>query len=330
MLKSRQILSRLGWTLLLAALMAHCGKTNFDKSTPAAAMAIGTSDSQTKEQENSEADETIASEPVAIGGAFLSCGLAPALATETLVAMQCEFSSKGHDSARAQDIAFKFGTGMSRALASPILPLEQQFKTDVDRQLWLWTFSFMREQITDSWLFVDIQDLARPLDPIISIDVAVPALTALTPPPAPTDAPAVAMFQFNSGPQKLGDDGAGAAVETGCGITDRAGIANSRSRSYSVTVAVETALSITFSNLCGVGTGQTNTTGFFTTASLRNANNSQMFQFNLANQTKLTYDSSKLMPGVYTLVISPASRNGGLNDFVYSNLLIEGAGILVK
>lgn len=329
MLKSRQNLSRLGWTLLLSALMTHCGKTKFDKRNPIEAMAIGTGDSETKEPEDTQADDAVASEPVAIGGSFLSCALVPALATETLAAMQCEFSSVGHASGRAQDLAYKFSTGMSRASASPIAPTEQQFKSDMDRQLWSWTFTFMRGQIANNWLYIDIQDLARPLDPIINTDVAVPAPTALSSTTSP--AGALTLFQFNSGPQKLGDEKAGESVEPGCGITDKDGIADSRRRRYTVTVSTETTLSLVFSNLCGVGTGQVNTTGSFTTASLIDSNDSPIFQFNLANQPKLSYASSKLMPGVYTLEINPASNSSGsLNDFVYSNLLIEGAGILVR
>jgi len=321
------ILIRLAWVLCLSALMTHCGKTNFDKSNPATGTAVVKSDVQSRDLDYTDPEETIASEPVSVGGAFLSCTLATALATATEAAIQCEFSSKGHDSARAQDLAYKFGTGSSRALASPILPRDQEFKTDVERQLWIWTFYFVREEIRDSWLFVDIQDSVRPLDPTISIDLAVIASTETV---TPAVASAPAMFQFNSGPQKLGDDGAGVGVEAGCGNTDKPGIPSSRSRSYSVTVSVETGLTVVFSNLCGVGTGQTNTAGSFSTVSLRNANNVQIFQFNLANQTKLTYASSKLTPGVYTLIIVPASRNNALNDFVFSDLLIEGAGIAVQ
>jgi hypothetical protein len=138
------------------------------------------------------------------------------------------------------------------------------------------------------------------------------------------------MFQFNSGPQKLGDDGAGIGVETGCGSIDTPTIAMARARTYAVTLSAEASLNIVLSNLCGVGTGQTNTVGSFTTATLRNASNIAVFQFVLTNQAKLTYTSVKIPAGVYSLVITPASRNGALNDFVYSNLLVEGAGITVK
>jgi hypothetical protein len=138
------------------------------------------------------------------------------------------------------------------------------------------------------------------------------------------------MFRFNSGAQKLGDDGAGVAVEAGCVGIDNVNIAMARSRSYAVTFTTETSLNIVFSNLCGVGTGATNTDGSFTTATLRDANNGAVFKFTLASQAKLTYTSAKIPAGIYSLVISPASRNGALNDFAYSDLMIEGAGITVK
>lgn len=317
--------------LALAMLLTHCGKTGFDRGgIPSGSAAIApTQKSNDSEVEEDDNEAAVASEPVAVGGAFLACSLAPEQTSLDEAAVQCEFSSRELEGRRAQAFLYAFTTGASRAQSTAIVPLRQEFVNDGARQVWAWNFYFQRSGILDGWLYIDIQDRARMMDATIKADVAVSAI-APPPPPAPAAAPAPAMLRFNSGPQKLGDDGAGLAVETGCVVIDLAIIAFARSRSYTVTLSGETSLNIVFTNLCGVGTGLTNTAGSFTTAALRNANGTSVFQFNLASQSKLTYVSAKVPAGVYTFVVTPASRNGALNDFVYADLMIEGAGITVK
>jgi hypothetical protein len=324
-------LSHLSVTLALATLLTHCGKTSFDKgSIPSGSAAMTpTQKSNDSEVEETDNEAAVASEPVAVGGAFLACSLSAGQPNNDEAAVQCEFSSRDVESRRAQDLLYAFTTGASRAQSTPIASLRQEFTNDGARQVWVWNFVFQRSGILDGWLYVDIQDRARVMDASIKVDMAVPSVAAVPPPPAPAVA-APAMFRFNSGAQKLGDDGAGVAVETGCVAIDVLGIPIARSRSYTVTLSVESSLNIVFTNLCGVGTGLTNTAGSFTTAALRNANGTAVFQFNLASQSKLTYVSAKVPAGVYTLVVTPASRNGALNDFVYADLMIEGAGITVK
>lgn len=317
--------------LALAMLMTHCGKTGFDKgSIPAGSAAIAqTQTSNDSEVEENENEAAVATEPVAIGGAFLACSLATNQTNNEEAAVQCEFSSQELEGRRAQAFLYAFSTGASRAQATAIVPLRQEFVNDGARQVWVWNFYFQKSGVLGGWLYVDIQDRARITDATIKADVAVPTIAAV-PTPTPTAAPAPAMFRFNSGPQKLGDDGAGIGVETGCITIDLPTIPNARSRTYTVTLTAEASLNIVFTNLCGVGTGLTNTTGSFTTAALRNANGTAVFLFNLASQSKLTYVSAKVPAGVYSFVVTPASRNGALNDFVYSDLLIEGPGITVK
>ncbi len=319
-------------SLTLASV--QCGKNSFDKgavTSGSAAVVQTTSTSNDRDVEANEADDaeaTVASEPVAVGGAFLNCLFATTQSSSDIVSVQCEFSSQTLESVRAQDLLYGFTTGASRAQATALPPDREEFTHDIARQVWSWNFYFKRPDIREGWIYVDIQDKARKSDPIIKSDVAIPALAAPSATPAPEGLPS--LLRFNSGPQKLGDDGAGVGVEAACAATDKTTIAMARSRTYSVTLSTETTLNLSFSNLCGVGTGQTNTAGSFTTAALRNASGTAVFQFNLANQAKLTYVSAKIPAGVYSLIITPASRNGALNDFVYSDLLIEGAGIQVK
>lgn len=325
-------LSHLLLVLALATCLTHCGKTGFDKGSIQSgnAAVVQTSKSNDSEVEETESDSAVASEPVAVGGAFLACSLAPTQARSDETAVQCEFSSRDVENRRAQDLSYAFTTGSSRSQASVIAPLRQEFVNDATRQVWVWNFYFQKSGILGGWLYVDIQDRARTLDVSMKADVAVPILSAEpAPPPPPTVAPAP-MFRFNSGSQKLGDDGAGIGVEANCVAIDLSTISFARSRTYTVTLTVETSLNIVFTNLCGVGTGLTNTAGSFTTTALRNANGTAVFQFNLASQARLTYVSAKVQAGVYSLVVTPASRNGALNDFVYSDLMIEGAGISVK
>ncbi len=322
----------------LTLALVQCGKTSFDKGTVSSGSAAvvqtaaTSNDRDVEANETDDAEATVASEPVAVGGAFLTCLFASAQSSSDIASVQCEFSSQSLETMRAQDLLYGFSTGASRAQATALPTDREEFTHDSARQIWTWNFYFKRAEIRDGWIYVDIQDKARKSDPIIKSDVAIPALAA----PAATQAPAAApeaapiLLRFNSGPQKLGDDGAGVGVEAACAATDNTSIAMARSRTYSVTLSAETSLNLSFSNLCGVGTGQTNTTGSFTTAALKNASGTVVFQFNLANQAKLTYVSAKIPAGVYSLVITPASRNGALNDFVYSDLLIEGAGIKVK
>jgi hypothetical protein len=316
--------------------LVHCGKTSFDKAaTPRGSAAIiptasSSASSNDRDVEAEEPESTVASEPVSVGGAFLACLADADLSTSENAAVRCEFNSQGLNQTRSQDLIYGFASGATRAQATAIAPLRQEFIQDGNGQLWIWNFLFERTNLRDGWLYVDIQDRVRTMDPIIKVDLAIPAVAeptvASTPTPTPTPAPL--MLRFNSGPQKLGDDGAGRGVE--CPATDNVTIAMARSRTYAVSLSVETALNIVFSNLCGVGTGATNTTGSFTTATLRNANGQAVFQFTLSNQPKLSYESAKIPAGNYTLVVTPASRNGALNDFVYEDLMIEGAGITVK
>jgi hypothetical protein len=322
---------RASLVLALAMLTTHCGKTGFDKgSIPAGSAAMAqTPPSNDSEVEENENEAAVATEPVAIGGAFLACRLASNQTNSEEAAVQCEFSSRDIENRRTQSFLYSFTTGTSRSQATGIVPLRQEFVNDGARQVWVWNFYFQKSGILGGWLYVDIQDRVRTTDATIKADVAVPTISAV-PAAAPTSAPAPAMFRFNSGPQKLGDDGAGIGVETGCITIDLPTVPFARSRTYTVTLAAEASLNIVFTNLCGVGTGLTDTTGSFTTAALRNANGTALFQFNLASQSKLTYVSAKVPAGVYTFVVTPASRNGALNDFVYSDLMIEGAGITVK
>lgn len=324
-------LSHLSLVLALATFLTHCGKTSFDKgSIPSGSAAVmQTQKSNDSEVEEKDDEAAIASEPVAVGGAFLACSLVASQSNNDEAAVQCEFSSRDVESRRAQDLLYAFSTGANRAQATPITALRQEFMNDGARQVWVWNFYFQKSGILDGWLYVDIKDSARVMDASIKVDVAVPTIATVPPPPPPA-APAPAMFRFNSGPQKLGDDGAGIGVETGCITIDLPTVPNARSRTFTVTLSAEASLNIVFTDLCGVGTGLTNTAGSFTTAALRNASGTAVFQFNLASQSKLTYVSAKVPAGVYSFVVTPASRNGALNDFVYADLMIEGAGITVK
>ena len=324
---------RLSLLLSLAACLTHCGKTSFDKgSTPAGSAAVvQTAKSNDIEVEEDDLEATVASEPVSVGGAFLACSLAATQPSNDEAALQCEFSSRELTSSRAQGLLYAFTTGTNRAGSTAIAALRQDLVNDATREVWVWNFYFPRSGIVGGWLYVDIQDRARIMDASIKADVAVPTITAVPPPPPPPPAVAApAMFRFNGGAQKIGDDGAGVGVETGCVGIDVPTISFARSKTYTVALTVESSLTIVFSNLCGVGTGLTNTAGAFTTAALRNANGTAVFQFNLANQMTLTYVSAKVPAGVYSLVVTPASRNGALNDFAYSGVMIEGAGISVK
>lgn len=320
--------------LPMTLFAVHCGKNSFDKGAIASGSAAvlqstttASNDRDVEGNDSNDTESTVASEPVSVGGAFLNCFFASSQSTSDVVAVQCEFSSQTLESGRAQNLLYGFTTGASRTQSTALLADREEFINDGARQVWNWSFYFKRSAIRDGWLYIDIQDRARVIDPIIKSDVAIPSLAPIA---TPTPTPTPTMLSFNSGPQKLGDDGAGVGVEAACTAIDSSTIAMARSRSYSITLSAETSLNLVFSNLCGVGTGQTNTQGSFTTAALRNANGAAVFQFNLASQAKLSYVSAKIPAGVYQLVITPASRNGALNDFVYSDLLIEGAGITVK
>jgi hypothetical protein len=256
-------LSHLFLSVTLSLAVTYCGKTNFDKGSVASgnAAVVQTPSSNDRDVEENDQEAMVASEPVSVGGAFLACTLATAQSTSEEAAVQCEFSSRDVGSRQAQDLLYGFSTGANRAQASALVPAREEFINDGARQVWVWHFYFQKSGIQDGWIYVDIQDRARTSDAIIKSDVAISTATpapAPTPTPTatPTTATAPSMFRFNSGAQKLGDDGAGVAVEAGCVGIDNVNIAMARSRSYAVTFTTETSLNIVFSNLCGVGTAR--------------------------------------------------------------------------
>lgn len=319
------------WILIaLAALPEACGKTNFARNPNVSETAATESQSTpTQSDSNSNPEEVTAIEPVSVGGAFLNCLYSQNKSSADRAAVECDYSSQGAEPARAQDLVFSFATGPTRAAAAPIKPDSQDFAADAGAQIWAWTFYFKRADISGSFVYTDIQDTKRAADLPKQVDVSIAPFSV--PPAAASAAPAaVALVSWNSGPQKLGDDGAGVAVETACAAIDKTTIPIARSKTLNLTLTVATTIAFTFSDLCGVGTGNTNTAGSFTTAALKNSSNAVVFSFNLSNIAKLAYVSAQVPAGTYSLVITPASTGTALNDFVYSNLLLEAPGLTVK
>ncbi|MFW7382112.1 MAG: hypothetical protein ACOH5I_25125 [Oligoflexus sp.] len=276
-------------------------------------------------EDETQTDSSNALEPVAVGGSFLTCQFLAEESTLDTTNILCR-QTLTEQSEYSKDISFSFASGFSRDESIAISPTSNAFHEDLDQAYIHWHFSFRRTDIIDSWIYVDITDNALDIDISSKVDIFIPPARILETEISPSQT----MITFSSGPQKIGDDGAGRSTEAACVGIDVPGIANARSKSYQISLSVDSSINLTFSNLCGVGTGQINTTGEFTTAILQNDAAEVIFTVILENREALVYGSDKLAAGNYTLTISPASRNGGLNDFVYANLKIEALGMLIK
>ncbi|MFW7377835.1 MAG: hypothetical protein ACOH5I_03365 [Oligoflexus sp.] len=305
---------------LLSPLMG-CGKTSFERGLTSRDSSEIKSDPSA---DGTQTESTSALEPVLVGGSFLTCQISAENSNQETVMINCRQDIEDQDES-LKNLSFKFTSGFSRNEASSITPVSERVDEQIDAGYLLWTFTFRRADIIDSWLYVDIKNSVIDVDTSNKVDIFIPPYKDTE-----SDTIQSPLVTFNSGTQKIGDDGAGRGVEADCEGIDVPGIANGRSKSYQITLPAGGVISLIFSNLCGVGTGQTNTTGAFTTAILRHITGEIAFTLILQNQEVLEFSSPVLAAGEYSLTISPASRNGALNDFAYSNLRIEGPEMLIE